>query len=103
MTRYAKRTDDNHGDVVEEFRAALPEATVHDCSGTGGGFPDLCIGVFKRNWLIEIKDRSKPESRRKLTSAQVGMHGNWQGQVAIAHSAAEILAHMARTLAREAE
>jgi hypothetical protein len=103
MSRYAKRTDDNHGEVIEEFRSALPEATVHDCSGAGRGFPDICIGVFKRNWLFEIKDPSKPESRRRLTTAQVGMHGNWQGQVAVAHSAAEILAHMARTLATEAE
>ena len=100
MTRYAKRTDDNHRKVVEDFKAAMPEATVHDCSGAGRGFPDLCIGVFDRNWLVEIKDPDKPPARRKLTTAQVGMHSNWQGQVAVVHSAAEICAHMARELSK---
>ena len=103
MTRYAKRTDENHKAVVDELRAALPEATVFDASGAGRGFPDLVVGWRGRNYLFEIKNGSQVPSRRRLTAAQGGMHGNWQGQVAIVHSAAEILAAMARDQAGEKE
>ena len=96
MTRYAKRTDENHKAVVDALRASLPEATVFDASGAGRGFPDLVVGFKGRNWLFEIKNGNQVPSRRRLTAAQVGMHGNWQGQVAIVHSAADILAVMAR-------
>ena len=96
MTRYAKRTDDNHKQIVQELRASLPEATVFDASGAGRGFPDLVVGWKGRNYLFELKNGSQVPSRRRLTVAQVGMHGNWQGQVAIVHSASDILAAMAR-------
>ena len=96
MARYAKRTDENHKQVVEELRASLPEATVFDASGAGRGFPDLVVGFKMRNYLFEIKNGNQVPSRRRLTAAQVGMHGNWQGQVAIVHSAADILAAIAR-------
>ena len=96
MARYAKRTDENHKQVVEELRASLPEATVFDASGAGRVFPDLVVGFKRRNYLFEIKNGNHVPSRRRLTAAQVGMHGNWQGQVAIVHSAADILAAIAR-------
>jgi len=41
--RYAKRTDDNHRDVVDEFRLVMPEATVFDASGAGNGF--ILVGL----------------------------------------------------------
>jgi hypothetical protein len=100
MSGYAKRTDDNQKEVVAELRAALPEASVHITSGTGDGFPDLVVGWKKRhNFLIELKDRDKPRGDRQLTNAQMAMHGNWQGQVAVCHSASEILATMLREVA----
>lgn len=96
MSRYAKRVDENHKEVVEALRASLPEATVFDASGAGRGFPDLVVGFRGRNYLYEVKNGRVPPSRRRLTTAQVGMHHNWQGQVAIVHSAADILADLAR-------
>ena len=39
MTRYAKRTDDNHSDVVEELRAVLPDGTVLDYKDAPAGSP----------------------------------------------------------------
>ena len=96
MTRYAKRTDHNHSDVVEELRAALPEATVFDASGTGAGFPDIVLGWRGHNFLFEIKDPLKPASARSLTDAQGKFHLTWQGQVTVVHSAAEILASIAK-------
>ena len=90
--RYAKRTDDNHASVVAGIRLALPDATVFDLSGTGDGAPDLLIGLRGRNYLIEIKDGEKPPSRRDLTDAQKTFHAKWQGQVAVATTAAGAVA-----------
>ena len=101
MPRYAKRVDENHREVVEGLRASLPEATVYDASGAGRGFPDLVVGFKGRNYLFEVKNGNQVPSRRRLTAAQGGMHGNWQGQVAIVHSAADILAVMAREGAKK--
>jgi len=98
MTRYAKRVDDNHKEVVEGIRAALPEATVCDLSGSGKGVPDLLVGYAGRNFLLEIKDGAKSPSRRDLTDAQKTFHCRWQGQVAIATSAAGAIAAILRTL-----
>jgi len=96
MTRYAKRTDDNHSDVVAEIRSALHDATVFDASGAGRGFPDLVIGWRGRNYLFEIKDGDKAPSARGMTDAQKEFHLSWKGQVHIVHSAAEICATIAR-------
>jgi hypothetical protein len=96
MTRYAKRTDENHSDVVSELRQVLPDATVFDASGTGAGFPDIVMGWRGKNYLFEIKDPEKPKSARSLTDAQDKFHLSWQGQVTVVHSAAEILATIAK-------
>ena len=94
--RYAKRTDDNHRDVVDEFRATMPEASVFDASGAGNGFPDLVIGWQGTNYLFEVKDPAKCPSARSLTDAQKVFHEAWHGQVNIVHSAADIAATIAR-------
>ena len=94
--RYAKRTDDNHRNVVDEFRSTMPEATVFDASGAGNGFPDLVVGLGGRNYLFEIKDPEKCPSRRSLTDDQKEFHEGWQGQVNVAHSAAEMCAILYR-------
>ena len=45
---FAKRTDDNHREVVDEFRKVMPEATLFDASGAGRGFPDCVVGWKNR-------------------------------------------------------
>ncbi len=42
----------------------------------GKGFPDLLVWsrVTRRYYLMEVKDGSKSESRRKLTPAQIKFH-----------------------------
>ena len=96
----AKRTDDNHRDTAEEFRKALPEATLYDASGAGNGFPDFVVGWMGRNFLFELKDPEKSPSRRSLTPAQEIFHGGWQGQIKIVHNAAEMCAEIARRAAK---
>lgn len=98
--RHAKRTDDNHKELVEELRQVLRGATVFDASGAGNGFPDLVVGWRGRNYLFEVKDGAKPASRRKLTDAQEKFHAQWQGQVSVVHSAAELVAEIARDAIR---
>lgn len=92
--RHAKRTDENHRQVVDGVREALPCATIFDASGAGKGFPDLVVGWRGRNYLFEIKNPDKPPSGRKLTKAQVFLHENWQGQIDVVTSAAGLVSSM---------
>ncbi len=66
--RRANRVDANHGDVIQTLRACGWH--VHDTSALGNGFPDCVAAKHGRIVLIEIKDGSLPQSRRKLTSAE---------------------------------
>jgi hypothetical protein len=75
--RRAAKVDANHAEIVIALRAA--GATVHSMAALGGGFPDLLVGYKNKTALIEIKDGSKPPSRRKLTKDQQDFHANWKG------------------------
>lgn len=99
--RHAKRTDDNHAEVREEFRKAMPEAQLFDLSGAGRGCPDFLCGWRGRNFLFELKDPNKTPSERKLTKAQEEFHAQWPGQVKVVHSAAEMAATIAREVAKK--
>ena len=107
MRRFAKRTDGNHQQVKAELEAAMPgasvfnAASVFDAAGMGKGFPDLVMGAFERNWLIELKNPDQPSSRRRLTAAQVAFHETWRGDVITVCSAAEVYAHIARVFYKE--
>jgi hypothetical protein len=73
MTYRPRKVDDNHADLVRLWRdmgaVVLPLASV------GDGVPDVLVG-WRCAWIaVEIKDGSKPPSRRKLTPAQVLLHG----------------------------
>lgn len=76
MRRYAARTDGNHAEIRQAFRAL--GAYVLDTSHVGGGFPDLIVGTRGRWLMVEIKDGSKPPSRRKLTADQLVLHAEVQ-------------------------
>lgn len=72
MTRYARKVDANHGEIV----GALTQigVGVMDTAATGDGFCDI-VTAFRGQWrLVEIKDGEKPPSARKLTLAQVRLH-----------------------------
>lgn len=79
MTRRAARTDENHARIRDGLRAF--GATVADTSRAGAGFPDLVVGYHGANFLLEVKDGSKPPSRRVLTDDQREFHVRWRGQV----------------------
>ena len=83
--RRAARIDDNHREVVEALRQH--GCSVLDLASVGKGCPDLLVGYNGVNYLMEVKDGSKPPSRRKLTNDQQVWHCNWTGQAVVVQSA----------------
>lgn len=83
--------DANHEAVVSALRSC--GATVHSLAAVGDGCPDLLVGWRGMTILVEVKDGSKPPSRRRLTQAQVDWHAAWRGgMVAIVESPEAVLA-----------
>ena len=70
--RRRARTDANHGDVVAALRKA--GHYVLDLSRLGSGCPDLLIARRGRLVLVEVKDGSKPPSKRQLTEDEQDVH-----------------------------
>ena len=72
--RYAKRVDANHEAVKQAFKAL--KCWVGDLHGLGQGMPDLLVSVPPSHALalVEVKDGSKPPSKRKLTKPEADFH-----------------------------
>jgi hypothetical protein len=71
--RYAARTDANKLAIVSALRAA--GATVYDLRQP----VDLLVGIGGRTLLIEIKDGTKPPSKRRHTPMQESFLATWRG------------------------
>ena len=72
MTRYARRVDGNHAEIVRALEQI--GVGVLDTSAMGDGFCDIVTfkaGVIRH---VEIKNGERPPSARKLTIAQVRAH-----------------------------
>jgi hypothetical protein len=80
----AARTDANQVIVVDALRAA--GASVAILSALGHGIPDLLVGYQERNYLLEVKDGSKPASRRRLTQKEHSFFEDWRGHMAVVDS-----------------
>ena len=87
--RRAARIDDNQNEIVQDLRNAGASVTI--TSMVGSGFPDIVVGYQGRNYLIEIKDGSKPPSKRRLTPDEQEWHDLWRGTVFIANDINEAL------------
>ena len=74
--RHAKRVDANQADIVAALTAR--GWLVKQTHAVGRGFPDLMIqrpdGQEWRGHLLEVKDGSKPPSKRHLTPDEIEMH-----------------------------
>jgi len=86
---YNRKVDANQADVIAEVRK-FPGLTVQDLHGVGNGVPDLIIGFLGQNFLVELKDGSKPKHQKQLTEPEKEWHQKWKGQVAICESAEDI-------------
>lgn len=86
MRKYG-RVDANQAEIVDALRAA--GCSVASLSAVGGGVWDIVVGRAGVNYLLEIKDGSKPPSQRKRTPAQVKLHSEWRGQQAVCKTVEE--------------
>ena len=77
MSRFARRVDENHAQVVAMFRAL--GCTVHSTASVGAGFPDLAVGLGGRTYLVEVKDGRKVPSARRLTPLELKFAETWRG------------------------
>lgn len=75
MIRRAAKIDANQPEIVQALRDAGASVWII-------GLPvDLLVGYKGRNFLMEVKDGSKPKSQKKLTSLQENFFSDWTGQV----------------------
>ena len=86
MKRAAK-VDTNQPEIVAALRAI--GATVQHLHTVGKGCPDILVGYRGVNYLLEIKDGSKPPSKRRLTKDEAEWIGRWRGQVQVVKSVIE--------------
>ena len=71
MATYGKK-DANHDEIVEALERV--GAQVQSLASVGHGVPDLLV-AFRGDWYVaEIKDGSKPPSKRRLTPAEAEWH-----------------------------
>lgn len=89
MGRRASRVDDNQREIVTALRQM--GCSVSHLHAVGSGCPDILVGYQRRNYLLEIKDGSKPPSAQKLTPDQVTWHALWRGEVVVVLSVAEAI------------
>lgn len=76
MRKYA-RQDANHKDIRAAFERL--GCSVADLSSLGKGLPDLLVGFGGLSLCVEVKDGSKPPSKRRLTEDEERFRMNWKG------------------------
>lgn len=87
--RLKARTDENQTEIVKLFRKL--GYSVHHTHMIGQGFPDLVVGNFGHNYLIEIKDGKKVKSKQSLTDDENDFRLKWKGQYTIINSVNQLL------------
>lgn len=85
----AKKIDVNQPLIVNQLRRCGFSVAV--TSQLGQGFPDIVVGKYGKNLLVELKDPDKPASARKLTPDEQKFHEAWQGNIIIALTVEDIL------------
>ena len=89
MTYYAKKVDANQASIVKVFRQM--GFSVQHLHTMASGCPDLMIGKAGINYLVEIKDGSKPPSKSKLNELQEKWFREWNGQAIVIKSIDEAI------------
>lgn len=80
------RTDLNQSKIVNALRSV--GATVHITNQVGAGFPDLVVGIFGKNYLLEVKNE---DTRGRLTPEQEIFINKWKGKVHVIKTIDEAL------------
>lgn len=87
--RKRARVDANQPSLVKELRDLGYSVAI--TAQIGSGFPDLVVGKYGKNWLLEVKDPAQPPSGRKLTIDEAAWHVEWKGQVAVVETVEDVL------------
>ena len=87
--RVAAKVDANQPEIVHALEQV--GATVLYLHQLGKGAPDIAVGWCGRNYLFEIKDGTKPPSKRLLTIYEERWHMRWHGHVEIIESVEDAL------------
>jgi len=74
--RRAARRDDGESEIVSALREA---GAVVRVITQGDGIPDLLVGYRGYTILMEVKDGTKPPSKRALTPAEEQFFMDWTG------------------------
>lgn len=90
MKRRFAKIDANQTEIVEALRAI--GCSVVSLAPLGNGCPDLLVGIFGKNLLMEVKDGDRPPSQRKLTSLEREFRETWKGQAATVYDAVGAIA-----------
>lgn len=80
------RADNNQEAIVKALRTC--GATVHITNQVGDGFPDVAVGIFGKNFLIEIKNK---DARGKLSTEQIIFRDKWKGKIHVVETVDEAL------------
>lgn len=86
---HPKRVDANQPEIVKALRDV--GCSVQHLHALGKGCPDLLVGYMGKNYLMEIKDGSKPPSKRKLTEDEVEWYESWRGSLYVVGNVTEAL------------
>ena len=89
MSYLKRHKDRNHGEVVRAFRACGASVEVHE--PTTAGAPDLIVGLFGHNLLVEVKDGAKVPSAQRLSASQLEWHQSWRGRVDVVRSVDDVM------------
>ena len=84
--KYAKATDANQKEIVRLLNEIPGVRAV-----VIGDPVDLLVGYKAKNYLVELKDGSKPDYEHRYTAKQREFLKSWPGQVRVAKSFEEVL------------
>ena len=90
MTRYARKVDANHREIVRALRRL--GCTVLDLSSHGRDVPDLAVGYRGVVTLIELKNPQNKGSTRGLSAGQRRWLAEWPGPTAVLWSVEDAVA-----------
>ena len=82
------RPDANHKEISKAFeRLGWSVLYIHQIPNSA----DILVGKCHHNIVIEIKDGSKPPSKRKLTPGEIGFRDRWKGDYRIVTCLQDVL------------
>lgn len=85
-----RKADNNQASLVKQMRK-IPGLSVVLTHTLGKGFGDALLGFRGRNYLVEIKDPSKPKSAKKLTPDEQKFHDEWTGQIDVIETLEDVM------------